>query len=483
MKTRSHFGSLLPTFWVGASLLAAYALFQSWDTPPLVLLTGMLLAACALVPSYLWCAGQSSGLPIFPMMALPYVWAFAIPLLKQQTLVADYDVAAQVQAGLTAILFLIVATLVWWFVLWVPGPPPRVVLALREDAASRLFLIGLAASCLIQMASNGGWLPIPWGLVTILNAVNAAASSLAVIVLASRLGRRQLAPTEKSLFVALLLVFLLITTSTLLLIQGLATCLLAVIAFTMGRGKLPLLIGVVALGVFAFLHLGKAPMRAAYWNAEAEAVQPLDYPMFYLRWVGYSLDALPEVLQPQTERTTARLDERGSLIHMTLLVQDKTPQEVPYLGGETYTIIPGLLVPRFINPDKLRSHEGTFRLAIAYGLQTEEATLRTTIAFGLLAEAYANFGYTGVVGLAILLGWGYGAITRASRHAPLTSLRGLAALLIMASAIQAEYTAGVLVTVLAQTGGVLLVAALVLMRPESLRHSAPSRKRTLPIPA
>lgn len=471
--------SLLPGFWGGVVVLAAYVLANAGRTPLTVLLTGFLLAAFALLPGYLWCAAKIRGLPIFPLMALTYVWAYALPLLNQQSQVARYDASAQVQAGLTAVLFLLPATLIWWLLVRIPPSPPKVVFALREDMANSLFLTGLALCCVIQMALQATQPSLPRGVGSILNAANGALSTLSVIILSNRWGRRRLARNERILFLVLLVSFLLINAVSLLLVAPMAVCAVALIAFTLGRGKPPLLVGALLLTIFAFLHIGKGPLRKAYWGAGEATVQPLGYPTLYLRWIGYSLGELPGILQPEAERKHANLDERGSLVHMLLLVQSKTPGEVAYLEGLTYSPIPELLAPRLLDPEKPRSHEGTYRLAIAYGLQTEHATLGTTIAFGLLAEAFANFGYAGVVGLAVVLGMGCGAATRWSMHAPLTSLRGLTALLALAAAIQAEYSAGVLITSLFQSAVVLLAAALVLMRVQPLDLS-PARKKSLP---
>ncbi len=69
---------------------------------------------------------------------------------------------------------------------------------------------------------------------------------------------------------------------------------------------------------------------------------------------------------------------------------------------------------------------------------------------------------------------------------PLTSFRGLAALLVLATvSIQVEYTAGVLITTLFQSAmAVLLAAALAGLRrgPHALRTVAPPRGPALPVP-
>jgi hypothetical protein len=159
---------------------------------------------------------------------------------------------------------------------------------------------------------------------------------------------------------------------------------------------------------------------------------------------------------------------------MLLLVQSRTPTDVPYFDGETYAFIPRLLVPRLLDPDKPRGHEGTYMMAIAYGLQTSDHTFRYTIGFGLLAEAYANYGFAGVVGLSLLIGWCCAAATRLSLRLPVTSLRSLFSLLVMSAMIQSEYAAGVLISSLFQSSVVLIIAALVVMRLQPYQPETPS---------
>jgi hypothetical protein len=148
---------------------------------------------------------------------------------------------------------------------------------------------------------------------------------------------------------------------------------------------------------------------------------------------------------------------------MLLLVQKKSPDEVPFLNGLTYAPIPRLLIPRIIDDQKGISHVGNVLLTVNYGVQTIEQTAHTSIAWGLVPEAYANFGYLGVAGLAVLLGLFYGYVTNLSAGVPMTSLRFVLGLLIMGAATKAD-TMGVFVS--SQFQGIVGVslAAFVLMK-------------------
>lgn len=124
---------------------------------------------------------------------------------------------------------------------------------------------------------------------------------------------------------------------------------------------------------------------------------------------------------------------------------------MPGLQGASYAIIPTLLVPRVLAPDKPTSHEGTTLLNIHYGLQRRDDTVTTTIGWGLFNEAYGNFGYAGVVGLGVVLGLAFGAFARWTQDVPELSARFLAGVLVLSIAFQTEFSAGVLVTSLFQS--------------------------------
>ena len=61
-------------------------------------------------------------------------------------------------------------------------------------------------------------------------------------------------------------------------------------------------------------------------------------------------------------------------------------------------MLPAMLMPRFMDPDKPESLPGEPSQHSLCGLQTVESTANTTIGWGVVAEAYANFGYLGRLG-------------------------------------------------------------------------------------
>ena len=62
-----------------------------------------------------------------------------------------------------------------------------------------------------------------------------------------------------------------------------------------------------------------------------------------------------------------------------------------------------MLIPRFLDPEKIASQAAMNLLNIRYGLLTAEETQKTAAGWGLVAEAYANFGRLGVIGVGFVL--------------------------------------------------------------------------------
>jgi hypothetical protein len=131
------------------------------------------------------------------------------------------------------------------------------------------------------------------------------------------------------------------------------------------------------------------------------------------------------------------------------------------MEGETYALLPSMLMPRFLEPEKTISQAGLNMLSVRYGLQTQEATSSTTIGWGLVAEAYANYGTTAVLVVGAFFGALCGALTRLSIGAPPLSLPMLVTIAGTLALVTVEDDLSYLLTTLTQTvASVLLFAAL-----------------------
>jgi hypothetical protein len=94
-------------------------------------------------------------------------------------------------------------------------------------------------------------------------------------------------------------------------------------------------------------------------------------------------------------------------------------------------------------------------LNLRFGFQSAEE--ETSIGWGLVAEAYANFGRAGVVGVGVLLGLLVGFFERWSTSAPILSLPGLVAITVLMNLVNLESDAAGLMTSLAQSIFAILI--------------------------
>ena len=454
--------SLRPWFWGGVLAFLAYQVLAARTDSAVLLLAGNAVAAVCLLPAGLWCWGRAPGLPVFPLFALGHLPTFAVPLIAPTAEVDRYPVELQLYGALAVLAYLGPATLLWLPLTRRPAAP-RAYWAFRRGDRNHLFLAFLWIGVLFLLLNNAGWLPdLPAGLYPILRNASQGLAAIGSAVLAYRWGAGRLPRGVVGQFVAAFVLLLLLSASGLMLVLALSNLAIVVAMYVLGRGRIPVWALVAAFAVFSVLHAGKHPMRASYWAANT-GLKPLDYPGYYAEWVGHGLDNLSRGQTGDRPAGGTTLTERASVFQMLLLVLDKSPTEKPFLYGQTYALIPELVVPRFLLAEKVWSHEGTSILSIHYGRQTREGTLTTTIGFGPLAEAYANFGWVGLLGVGGLFGALLGAVTRWSAAFPIDSFRGLFALYVLGLSIQTEHTLGVAAASLSQGTVTLLAVAAILM--------------------
>lgn len=441
---------LIKAFWLAVSILLLIEIYTIKDIPTTNIICATSIAFAAIFPLYLWCSGKALGMPIFPVFALTYLWTYALPLLSSHSEIIVHNSDNIYFASVTVTVFLGLGTFIW--LQFVKSSPSisNYCRVLKSQNSEGLFLITLAVAVLFNMNSLGGWFVLEGGTFALVRGTILSLNVLAVFVLAYRSGNRSLSRNKFNTFLILLSIYILTNAASLSLVGALSITLLAVIAFIVGRRQVPWFPVALVLMYLLLLHYGKGEMRDKYWGGyQTHFVQPWDYPAWYVEWTGYSLSYFNTTDPYQLEKQS--LIERASLMHLLLRAQVLTPERIPYLSGATYVIIPNLLVPRVFNKNKIYSHEGTYLLNIHYRLQTREYALKTTIGWGLLNEAYANFGFFGCTGLAVMLGAGYGQATRWSMHTPLLSSRSLFSVLLISFAFQSEFTAGVYIAALFQS--------------------------------
>lgn len=464
--------TMLRTLRIALCLFLAWA-FITQDRLTEIFWLGLAVCLLSFFPSYLYCRKPTLGLPIFPLFALTHLWAFGFPLLSNEARLAQYPIAYVEAASVTVSAYLLVGTLAYLIVGRRPTRRPREILVIRQSFDSWLWVpllmaFGFSITSFFGIGDRFG------PLFPVIQAAMLAVQALAIFVLAFRYGNNDMNGIEKVTFVVLLGAMILIQASSLLLVGAMTIFLIATVAFSIGRGRLPWFAIALCLTFFAMLHAGKSKMRARYWSDDAERISITQLPDYFQEWLGYSFENGIGGLFKMSEKDEGESQsilQRSSLLHLLVYEQAVCPDSIPYLDGATYAIVPQLLVPRFMNAEKIWSHQGTYMLNIHFGIQTSDQTLTTTIGWGLLNEAFANFGLLGIGVLALLIGSGYAVIERATAVASLLSLRVFIGILVLTGAFQTEYSAGVFVSSIFQGVCALLAMSFLLMERQRLRSN------------
>lgn len=401
---------------------------------------GLTIYALALLPGVFWLRQGGSRFPVFePMMAL-CASGYAVPLLNGHEQLAMYPPDTVTKAALGVVAYQLAAILTYHSVRGRPGRSRFWTESILTSKVERFVSYGIVISTAYMFVANfTTW--IPRDLESVARAALNGVSILCTFITAQRWGRGELKPLERRIFGVMLVLQLLVMATTLLLISALTLCGIGLLGYLSAGRRVPWILIGVLFAVFSVLHNGKAKMREVYWSEEnPQELQLSDLPSFFTEWVELGLSTPVVDDQGVEKSSSARLLERTSLIHMLCMIVHFTPDRQPFLNGETYGYVLPQLVPRFAWPGKPRSHVATYRLSIYYGLQDEDATQKTTIAFGLPAEAYANFGFAGLVGLGATFGFVFRKLQQLGAQSPMFSPAGLMMVILCAWSLNAELT-------------------------------------------
>ncbi|MFM8315793.1 MAG: hypothetical protein ACKOA8_16050, partial [Deltaproteobacteria bacterium] len=94
------------------------------------------------------------------------------------------------------------------------------------------------------------------------------------------------------------------------------------------------------------------------------------------------------------------------------VVLEKTPKEVPFWDGESYSALPYIFIPRALWTDKPSRHIWN-KFGRTYGFIGAN-DYQTSVGVSYVAEGYMNFGYVGMYSIALLVGIFIAAVERLS---------------------------------------------------------------------
>jgi len=468
------------TWWaILAALVLGLPLIWG-QSSPVVSLATLLMIGFMVAPAGLWLTGRLRGLPIVPAIGLVDVPAFAIPIWSGSEAIDYYteqEVIGACIAECVFLAFLLGATVI----LQKRFRPPATVLALpdsivggtRKQTTLFLGLVGFACLFFVAVPADWAWRYVfqyfPNGVFTAARTAATMAGAIGLLFLGMAHGRRELGGVRLVVYLSISILFLLGLGVSLLLSAFVLQLAIWIGGFVIGRGRVPWIALVSILLLLNLMHHGKWEMRQRYWDqfgGEFQPITPLAYPQYYREWFEAGLRELRAPDDFDSVESRESILERASLVQMFLLAQRGTATDTPYLRGETYMVVPKLLVPRLLWPDKPRTHLGQILLNVHFGRQTMEDTARTYIAWGMLAESWANFGTFGPPLLGLGLGLFLGAMTAISRGVPMGSARFLLSAVVLYYALNAtQQVVSVWTTSLFQGFVVILLGLWILMRP------------------
>ncbi|NCW27166.1 MAG: hypothetical protein EBV83_02525 [Verrucomicrobia bacterium] len=448
-------------FWLGNLGLLSYLIFFNNATVSIERLGySFLLLVAIMLPSWFWVSGRSHGLPIFPLYCLSFFPAYAIPLCRGDSRFAQYTELQITNGVLTVVGYLFLATLIWQQCTnrnLKPEPYVREI----DPRGFKLMIFLLSTGLIFEIGSavlgdsRGGAYQAFRGYVQ-------NSSRLAIFVLFFQMGAQQLGKIRMWMVILITTGLVVRQAASIVLANTFPVVGLALAGFFLGSGKMPWKSLMTVVGMIILLHSGKAEMRSIYYR-EGVTITLADYPAFFAEWLAKGVAGLVKGETSEGVKVQSA-KERSALLPLLLQVQKMTGTEVPYLDGVSYGYLPSMLVPRIITKDKAVSHISNMIMAIHYGVLTMENVWFTSIAFDLVIEAYANYGYGGVAGLAIIMGLFLGLVTLGTTGVPLFSFRFLLGILVLSAVISSNNTMGVFMTSSWQGFLALTTLAFIIMR-------------------
>ncbi|MFT3867260.1 MAG: hypothetical protein QM715_02070 [Nibricoccus sp.] len=444
-------------FKIGSVLLAvtaSYYIFNASVRSQTHLILGIAIMVLSFLPALLWAQRSRPSLPVFEALLFTCLNTYALPLLNGHEDLLRYAETDVTRAALGVIVYQAAAISTYQLV------PPIVSVGRFwvEDVISAAFEkwlpwgIGLNTAYIV-VSTFTSLIPPNFG--SVLRAVFFGFGIICTFMTCRRLGLGQLGPGERAWFFTNLAIQCFVMMATLFLVSTVSLLLLALVGYISAGGRIPIVFTALCLVGLAVLHNGKSAMREKYWTETGRVVPtPTELPAFYSAWFSHGLK--PESSEGSQKKLTGKLIDRTSLIHILCLVATYSPEPLPYLHGDTYADIPAQFVPRLVWPNKPLGHVSTSRLSVYYGLQDEEDTLKTTIGFGMVSEAFANFGFAGLAGLGLLVGFAFKKTMSAAARGPLFSYGGLLTIILLAWSFQVEFTLSIWLSSLYQASIVVL---------------------------
>jgi hypothetical protein len=329
-----------------------------------------------------------------------------------------------------------------------------------------LMMSGLVASLI-----NG----LPQGTFNLLRVLQEAIKLASGFVLGYAIGGHYITGSRRILIAICWVILFILALASLLLSAAAGLSIAIAAGLYLGSARIPWKYIIAVLLVVCFFNYSKHEMRKKYWGSAIGSLQLHQLPDYFTEWSQLTLEKIFGDEVTKRRAKSQGLLERVSTFQMLLYVQRMVQSTgVSTLNGATYAMIPELMVPRILWPEKPRTHEGQVLLNTHFRRQTRAETWRTYIAWGMIAESYGNFGSVlGPMILGIVLGSVLTAISVWSGNYPLMSIRGaVTTAVLLETLVSYEMSAAVYVTATSQLLAIVLGASLLLAGKHQLPRAA-----------
>jgi hypothetical protein len=460
-------------FAVGAVLMIAGVI--ATDSAESFIGYALMTTAC-LLPVLLWMLAGASGLPVLPMISCLYYFYYALPILRTESGIAVYSPSEVLDASITVTLFLAAATLAWQAILSTRDRREKVAEAeiVTPSQLTRIIFFGLGLGLFYFVALLSGYLVFFGSLFGLLRAILLAATSVSSFLLGHAAANGFIRGGKLIFAVSCLTVVVLLSWSSLFLVEGMIYVLAALFGYMITSRRIPWVTVAVVGAIVTVLHAGKGEMRQRYWEVNSNYTMQMSIfqvPEILADWVVTGVDTIT------SGNNYSSAIDRASLLKLLMCVERLAPNHVPFLEGETYSYLPYMLVPRFIQEDKMFSQASMTLLNIRFGFQTEQAASVTAIGWGLVAEAYANYGNIAAVLVGLFIGLFTGLLTRWSQGAAILSAPTLVTIAAMMIMVNAEADFSYLFTSLFQGCASILIFLVAFNSISGMRKQAAAARR------
>jgi hypothetical protein len=179
--------------------------------------------------------------------------------------------------------------------------------------------------------------------------------------------------------------------------------LLVGLALVSANRRLPWAILGIAGLLFLFLQPSKGMVRE---EARLSGGQGGSGMGILLRWIDLAASGWTDALSGKTPLNSqfGAVASRSSLLTLTGVVLEKTPDLVPFQNGSMYPLLLQNMIPRILWSNKPTANEANRFFQVKYGLTDEQDLSDVSIACGFEAEGYMNFGWFGVIAAGLFVG-------------------------------------------------------------------------------